>query len=260
MQRTRPDSRSQYGPAQPVELADVAHNPDNYQRRNVVVRGYVEMLPHDAWGLGEGGASLLIVQVPEMNRFDLRDLAGRRVEVTGVVRILPERQGTCQIQGRPAPASLCDDPALPPVPDAQPEWPKGSITATGVLDLTDTRRIEVGRPRSRVGGILSDPAAMAGKAVRVIGRFRGANLFGDLPEETRRGDDDWVLQDGEQSMWVTGRPPRGKGFHLDPASKADTGRWLEVHGKVQAVGDVAYLKASKILLVAAPNAQSEEKP
>lgn len=258
VQYGRPDSRGQYGSAQPVELTEVAYNPDNYQRRNVIVRGYMSLLPGDVWAVGDGGATLLLVPVPELSAVDLRQLLGRRVEVTGVVRILPTRQGTCENGRRPA--SACDDPALPPIPDSRPEWPKGSITATGLLDLTDQRGPETGRPAASLSGILTDPAALAGKTVRVVGRFRGANLFGDLPAETRRAPGDWVLQDGEQALWVTGRPPRGKGFDLDPANKADTGRWLEVHGKIEVVGPVGYLKASRIQIVARPAPPSEDQP
>ena len=59
---------------------------------------------------------------------------------------------------------------------------------------------------------------------------------------------------------MTGRPPKGKGFDLDPSNKADTSRWLEVEGKLETMGDVAYLKASRVQLVARPPAPAEEKP
>lgn len=258
VQRSRPDSRQQYGSAQPVELAEVAYNPDNYQRRNVIVRSYMTLLPGDMWGLGDGGATLLLVPVPELSAMGLRGILGRRVEVTGIVRVLPTRQGTCDRGTKPG--SLCDDPALPPIPDGRPEWPKGSITATSILDLTDSRRADSRRASSTVADLLGDPAALAGKSVRVVGNFRGANLFGDLPAETRRAPGDWVLKDGERALWVTGRPPRGKGFDLDPQNKADTGRWLEVHGKIETLGAVAYLKASRVQLVARPAAPPEDDP
>jgi hypothetical protein len=112
---------------------------------------------------------------------------------------------------------------------------------------------------STIADALARPPESAGKSVRIVGRFRGANLFGDLPAETRRAAGDWVLQDGEHAVWVTGRPPKGKGFDLDPGNKLDTVRWLEVEGKLEAMGNVAYLKASRVQLVARPAASSEEK-
>jgi hypothetical protein len=256
-QKQPPTPRQQYGPAQPEELIVLAMNPDNYQRRNVVTRGYLELLPGDMWGLGDGGSTLLLVPVPELSALGLREMLGRRVEVTGIVRILPTRQGTCDRGTRPG--SLCDDPSLPAIPDARPEWPKGSITATGVVDIENYRSAGPRRNTSTIVEALARPAASAGKSVRIVGRFRGANLFADLPADTRRDPGDWVLQDGEHAVWVTGRPPKGKGFDLDPGNKLDTGRWLEVEGKLEAAGSVAYLKASRVQLVARPAAPTDEK-
>jgi hypothetical protein len=254
---SQPDPGQEYGVAQPEELQSLAYNADNYQRRNVVTRGYLTLLPGDAWVLGDGGAQLLIIPNTGLSLESFRQLLGHRVEVTGVVRILPEHQGTC-LMGQ-WPQSKCDDPALPPIPDRRPEWPKGSITATRVIDLDVYRRAGPSRPTSSIGGLLADPAARAGKSVRVVGQFRGANLFNDLPADSRRNADDWVLKDGDQALWITGKPPRGKGFLLDPANRSDTGRWLEVEGKIEAAGDVVYLKASRVALVAHPAPPPDDK-
>jgi hypothetical protein len=228
-----PTPREQYGPAQPEELMALAMNPENYHRRNVVTRGYLDMLPGDRWLLSDGGAHLLLIPVVELSSAGLREQLGHRIEVTGIVRVLPDHQGTCCPRCQPPiPMSVCEDPAQPALPHRSPEWPPGSPV----------------------------PPEAAGKSVRIVGRFRGANLYGDLPATTRRAAGDWVLQDGEQSVWVTGRPPKGKGFDLDPGNKLDTGRWLEVEGKLEAMGNVAYLKASRVQLVARPLAPSAEKP
>ncbi len=259
-QKQLPTPRQQYGPAQPEELTALALSPDNYQRRNVVTRGYLDILPGDRWLLSDGGAHLLLIPVVELSETGLRSQTGHRIEVTGIVRVLPERQGTCKLGGRAVPTSVCDDPYLPALPDRQPDWPHGSITATGIVDIENYRAGERRRGTSTIGDALARPPESAGKSVRIVGRFRGANLFGDLPANSRRAAGDWVLQDGEHSVWVTGRPPRGKGFDLDPANKYDTGRWLEVDGKLEAVGDVAYLRASKVQLVARPATPKEERP
>jgi hypothetical protein len=259
-QRQPPTPRQQYGPAQPEELMALAMNPDNYQRRNVVTRGHLGILPGDRWLLSDGGSQLMLIPVVELSATGLRALLGHRIEVTGIVRVLPERQGFCQLDGRSVPQSVCDDPHLPALPDRRPDWPHGSITATGVVDIENYRPGESRRVTSSIGDALASPAAKAGKSVRVVGRFRGANLFGDLPAETRRAPGDWVLQDGEVALWVTGKPPKGKGFDLDPGNKMDTGRWLEVEGKLEVTGPVAYLRASRVQLVARPAAPSEDKP
>jgi hypothetical protein len=260
-QKQPPTPRQQYGSAQPEELMALAMNPDNYQRRNVVTRGYLGMLPGDRWLLSDGGAQLMLIPVVEMSAVGLREQLGHRIEVTGIVRVLPEHQGNCPLNGRSVPESLCDDPDLPALPDRRPEWPHGSITATGIVDIENYRAGESRhRGTSTIGDALARPPETAGKSVRIVGRFRGANLFGDLPADTRRAAGDWVLQDGEHAVWVTGRPPKGKGFDLDPGNKMDTGRWLEVEGKLEAAGKAAYLKASRVQLVAHPAAPSEERP
>jgi len=256
-----PTPRQQYGPAQPEELIAVAMDPENYQRRNIVTRGYLGLLSTERWELSDGGAHLLLIPVVELSEAGLREQLGHRVEVTGIVRILPDHQGTCCPRCQPPmPMSVCEDPALPALPDRTPELPRGSITATGIVDIENYRAGESRRrATSTIGDALARPPESAGKSVRIVGRFRGANLYGDLPADTRRQAGDWVLQDGEHFVWVTGRPPKGKGFDLDPGNKMDTGRWLEVEGKLEAMGDVAYLKASRVQLVARPAAPSDEK-
>lgn len=221
-----------------MELAQLAYDPQLYECRNVVTRGTLFVLPRSVWGLRDGAAQVLIVPMPGLGEESVRDLVDRRVEVTGVARLLPMSQ--------------CTDPGLPALPDARPEWPRVSLTAVSVFDAEAYRRPEGRRRAATIGAALADPAARAGKSVRVVGRFRGANLFGDLPADSRRDPGDWVLMDGDHALWVTGRPPRGKGFDLDPGRKSDTGRWLEVEGKLEAGSGIAYLKASRVQLVARP--------
>jgi len=82
--------------------------------------------------------------------------------------------------------------------------------------------------------------------VTVTGVFRGANLFEDLPPESRRDESDWVLQDGPFSIWVTGKAPKGKGFALDPRSRSDCRYRLEATGKVSTANGFIYLRASSL--------------
>jgi len=46
---------------------------------------------------------------------------------------------------------------------------------------------------------------------------------------------------------VTGKGPRGKGFSLNPASRADCAFWLEVQGRPERRGEVVVLKAGRSL-------------
>jgi hypothetical protein len=93
------------------------------------------------------------------------------------------------------------------------------------------------------------PKGVEGSVVTVTGVFRGANLFEDLPPESRRDESDWVLQDGPFSIWVTGKAPKGKGFALDPRSRSDCRYRLEATGKVSTANGFIYLRASSLQLL-----------
>jgi hypothetical protein len=97
--------------------------------------------------------------------------------------------------------------------------------------------------------IVRDPRSYAGRTILARGSFRGRNLFAEMPEGTARTPQDWVLGDGPFFIWVTGRPPRGKGFTLDPASRADAVHRLEVEGRVEEVNGLVYLKAGGVRLI-----------
>jgi hypothetical protein len=97
--------------------------------------------------------------------------------------------------------------------------------------------------------LVRGPEASAGRAITVSGVFRGSNLFGDLPDESRRQPSDWVLQDGAFSVWVTGRQPKGGGWSLDPRSRTDCSFRLEVRGRVEAAGGFVYLRAKDVTLL-----------
>jgi hypothetical protein len=106
------------------------------------------------------------------------------------------------------------------------------------------------REGSSLEPLVRYPAGAKGRVVTASGVFRGANLFEDLPPESRRRPDDWVLRDGPFSIWVTGKAPRGKGWSLDPRSRSDCAWRMTVEGKVEAAGGYVYLRATRLSLVA----------
>jgi hypothetical protein len=103
-----------------------------------------------------------------------------------------------------------------------------------------------------VEALVRQPERWKDRLVRVAGEFRGRNLYGDLPSATQRGRGDWVLKDGAQALWITGKLPRGEGFRLDPSLRRDTGKWLEVLGRIELVGGLPYLRASAVDLTTRP--------
>ncbi len=99
--------------------------------------------------------------------------------------------------------------------------------------------------------IVLDPDRYLDRGVTVIGRFRGRNLYGDLPEAPDESRWDFVLRSADAAAWVVGREPKGDGFELDVLARVDTGRWLEVTGAVR-VEDGMVLVDAGVLALADP--------
>lgn len=241
-----------YGPLQVEELDQLAHNGQSYHRRLVQTRGRVaDLLPNQYLMLEDGTSRVMLIPMNVADYHDYITMLGMDVDLTGVLRVLPAKQKTVLCRRERVPESKCEDWELPVLPDRQMQWPEVSITITRMADHGTN-----GVPRRTGARTLADTgveaAAADGKPVRALGQFRGANLCQDLPGETRRDPADWVLLTSEGPVWVTGRAPAGKGFRLDPGYRGDTSRWLEVNGKVQVAGEVHYLRASRIALIARP--------
>jgi hypothetical protein len=97
------------------------------------------------------------------------------------------------------------------------------------------------------------PDQYLGKGVTVVGRFRGANLFADLPQSAgTKGRWDFVLQSADAAIWVSGVRPRGKGFDLDINARQDTGRWLQVTGTLRRDGALPWIESTSVAVATAP--------
>jgi hypothetical protein len=104
------------------------------------------------------------------------------------------------------------------------------------------------------------PEHYDGKSVTVVGRFRGANLFGDLPVPVSKGRWDFVIESADGAIWVTGMRPRGKNFNLDPTARLDTGHWLQVTGIVRNGAPLPWVEATAFAEAAAPTEAVVEVP
>lgn len=102
------------------------------------------------------------------------------------------------------------------------------------------------------------PEKFDNRAVTVTGRFRGRNLYGDLPQGVGKSKWDFVLQSADAAIWITGLRPKGKDFDLDPSARVDTGKWLEVKGTVQRDVSAVWIAAESIRLTTAPTDQPVE--
>jgi hypothetical protein len=108
--------------------------------------------------------------------------------------------------------------------------------------------------------LVSRPGKYDGKAVHVVGKFRGRNLYGDLPAKSERNSSDWVIKDDLYAVWVTGRKPKGDGWALDANLKRDTGKWMDVVGRPTTVANVTYLTALQVVLGAPPKPNADAAP
>lgn len=102
------------------------------------------------------------------------------------------------------------------------------------------------------------PDRYADREVTVVGRFRGRNLYGDLPGPLNKSRWDFVIQSADAAVWTTGMQPRGDGFSLDPGRRVDTGKWLSVTGTVRTEGPAVWIEAASIALSDAPEETAVE--
>jgi len=104
-----------------------------------------------------------------------------------------------------------------------------------------------------IRGIVMTPARFADRGVTVSGRFRGRNLFGDLPNALNLSRWDFVVQSSDAAIWVSGLRPRGQGFELDAGAKMDTGRFLEVSGTVHVEASKVWIAGESLRLGRPPS-------
>lgn len=107
-------------------------------------------------------------------------------------------------------------------------------------------------PNPTIRAIALAPDRYADRAVTVVGRFRGRNLYGDQPQPLNKARWDFVVQSADASVWVTGVRPRGNGFDLDPGARVDTGHWLQVAGMVRRSGPSVWIEATTLEAASAP--------
>ena len=100
--------------------------------------------------------------------------------------------------------------------------------------------------------ITIEPPRYRDRTVTVTGRFRGRNLYGDLPAAPGTSLTDFVLRSAESAVWIVGKEPRGDGFDLDVMARVDTGRWLQVTGIVRGSDQLVEIEAEEIEQVERP--------
>jgi hypothetical protein len=135
--------------------------------------------------------------------------------------------------------------------DPNGPWPRpGEVTA--ILATNISQAVLPSTPTIRTLTLF--PARFLDQKVTITGQFGGRNLFGDLPDAPGKTKWDFVLRASDSAIWVTGAPPKGKGFNFSLDSRLDSGRWLEVTGTVKTGRGLVWLdvKEDDIKLGKAP--------
>jgi hypothetical protein len=101
--------------------------------------------------------------------------------------------------------------------------------------------------------LASESKSFEGKTVRIVGKFRGSNLFADLPTTSWKNLADFVVKEDATAIWVTGIRPEGKGWQLDEHAPGDTQKWVEIVGRPSIQRGIIYLRASQISITTPPS-------
>jgi len=126
--------------------------------------------------------------------------------------------------------------------------------------VASSSRITTQNSEATLRNVALTPSAYSNKTVTVSGRFRGRNLYGDLPSAPGASRWDFVLASAEAALWIVEKEPKGDGFELDIQARADTGRWLQVTGSVSAYKGMTLIRASTISLAETADVDLERPP
>lgn len=136
-------------------------------------------------------------------------------------------------------------------------WPSvGEV----LLLLADRVDAAAGPSSASLRAMAVEPERFEDQPVKVVGRFRGRNLFGDQPNAPGKSRWDFVLQSGDASVWVTGLRPKTDAFSLDIDSRLDSGRWLEVTGTLRSARGLVFVEAASMRLATPPSDQPPSEP
>jgi hypothetical protein len=233
-----------YGAPVDVSLYDLVWGAATYGNRAIRTKGYVEILTSSGsmgrvYGLRDMGVTVVVVPVSELAGVldsEATKLMGQQVTLTGIYgQANSQQQSGSQVSGTIQFWKI----------EGPPEKPSKNVLAAAQLITLES--------------LIENSGRQDGHIVKVVGKFRGRNLYGDLPLRSQRQSGDWVIKDDVYAAWVVGRKPKGDGFDLDAGLKRDTNKWLEVVGRVTSSHGVVYLEAIQVMLTHEPRPNADAK-
>jgi len=227
----------QYGKTIEVSLDDLIRMPESYVGKAVRTRGQLDLMPGTSrlsYSLrATFGERMRVYPVPQAEsdfERQARTWVGREVEVTGAVNIGQDPSAGGQVV---------------------------YMLVWGILGPPDEKAVRRNEPTVPLEELVTKGQRYDGKMVTVLGQFRGENLFGDLPSASRRRSSDWVLKEDVYAVWVTGKKTKGPGWSLDPSLRRDSGKWLQVTGRVLVGERAVTIEATDVVLSKAPSARPQ---
>ena len=232
-----------YGTPVDVSLSDLVQNPIAYSNRAIRTTGRLEMSPQiqqrRTYILSDSTVDNALLQpVPEIGaefESDAMRFLGRQTQITGLVQELNTSLG-------------------------DPTQPRIMITFWNFMGPPEEIKGPIKFVDVSLEKLVSRPGRSDGQTVRVVGKFRGRNLYGDLPARSERAGGDWVIKDDVYAVWVSGRKPKGSGWELDANLKRDTGKWIEVVGRPETRNGITYVRALQVRLTDPPRPTADAAP
>ena len=230
-----------YGPVLDVSLDSLSFNPESYNNKAVRVKGRISILgiSGESFELSDAGARVTIVPIRRgMNEDQLTNLGGQMVEIVGLFTSSAGQSGGAgTVQG-----------SIGTIQFWRWAGPPEKLAKNVKAAIVSLEQL-VGRA-----------GKMDGQLVRVVGKFRGRNLFADLPARSMRTSEDWVIKDSLFAVWVTNKKPKGNGFELDPSIRRDSNRWIEVIGRPVTKNGVVIIDAAEVTLTQPPTPKADAAP
>lgn len=125
--------------------------------------------------------------------------------------------------------------------DPEGPWPKAGEVFT-IVASSVTTATPPAAPSIR--NIVLFPSRYSDQQVTLVGQFSGRNLLGDLADAPAVSRYDFVLRTADAAIWVANIRPRGRDFELALDTRLDTGRWVEVSGRMQQGRGLQWLDAT----------------
>ncbi|HEY7790755.1 MAG TPA: Ig-like domain-containing protein [Vicinamibacterales bacterium] len=225
-----------------TNLAALHAYPEFYQNKQIVVQAQLSV-SHGRLVLSAGGDQLQVLFSGTAPPDGLVEARGEFWNVGGMNNDDPRLRPDVL-------TALGVDPSAP--------WPRSGR----LLALKATSLNPVSAPSTAtIHTIMLEPDRFLGQTVTLTGQFSGRNLLGELPNAPGLSQWDFVLRGQDTALWVTGQQPKGDGFTLNPDTRVDTDRWLQVTGVVRQGRGLVWVEVARDgIKLAQPPTATETAP